>query len=115
MSSLVLAAEGWHATNLGPDLPFEDLALAAEEEHAKLAWLSVGCEAAGERLAREIELLAERLARSGVRLVGGGRALPRSLEGRDRSYVVGRSMAELVSFARGLLEASAEPSPRRPA
>jgi MerR family transcriptional regulator, light-induced transcriptional regulator len=102
MSSLVLAGEGWHAANLGPDLPFEDLVLAAEEEHATLAWLSVGSEAAGERLAREIAPLAERLARAGVRLVVGGRALPRSLETRDRPYVVGRSMAELVAFARGL-------------
>ncbi len=113
MSAFVLAAEGWRATNLGPNLPFEALAFAAEEERAELAWLSVSDEIAAPRLAQEIAPLAERLTLSGTRLVVGGRALPRALETQDAPYCVGGSMAELVAFARGLREAGGEPS-RRP-
>ena len=108
MAAFVLAATGWHATNLGPDLPLDALAAAAERDRAALVWLSVGSDAAGERLAAQVPFLVERLSLSGARLVLGGRAVPRSLEVRDAAYRVGHTMAELEAFAREMQESGGD-------
>ena len=104
MSAFVLAAAGWHATNLGPDLPLDALAAAAEKDRAALVWLSVGSDDAGGRLVAQVPPLVERLALSGARLVVGGRAVPRALEVPGAAYLVGHTMTELASLARGLRE-----------
>ena len=108
MSAFVLAAAGWHATNLGPDLPLDTLAAAAERDRAALVWLSVSSDAAGERLVAQVPPLVERLSLSGARLVLGGRAVPRSLEVRDAAYRVGHTMAELEAFAREMQESGGD-------
>jgi excisionase family DNA binding protein len=104
MSAFVLEADGWNAINLGPDIPLDALAGAAEEQGASLAWLSIGGENADDRLALDVGRLADRLARSGVRLVLGGRALPPALEAPGPAHWVGHTLSELAAFARGLRE-----------
>jgi excisionase family DNA binding protein len=113
MAAFVLAAEGWRATNLGPDLPLEALASAAEHDRAGLVWLSVSSEAAGERLAAEIAGLVERLAASGACLVVGGRAIPESLGLPGGGFRVARTMSELAGIAREMKEAGPASSRRR--
>jgi len=115
MSAFVLEADGWRATNFGPDFPLERLAEAAEAECASLAWVSVTSESAGADLVREIRELAERLARSGIRLIAGGRALPRSLEVPGAPYSLGRTMRDLVASAREVQESATAAAIRLPA
>ncbi len=109
MCAFVLAAAGWRATNLGPDLPLDALVLGAERDRAALVWLSVSSESAAERLAAEFPTAVGRLGASGARVIVGGRALPRALEPEGAAYRVGRTMSDLVAFARGVLERGSGP------
>lgn len=74
LAAVTAAAEGWRVTYLGPDLPADDLALAARETGARMLALSVvgrDRPEEGADLSVELRTLRERLP-EGVELVVGG-------------------------------------------
>jgi MerR family transcriptional regulator, light-induced transcriptional regulator len=74
MVSLVAAAEGWHPTYLGPDMPAHDIVHAVLETKAHALALSVihPCDDPG--FARELDILREYLPARVPILVGGSGA-----------------------------------------
>lgn len=67
------AAEGWYVAYLGPNLPAEDIALAAQEIGARAVALSIVHPADDPALADELRRL-RRLLNPDVALIAGGRA-----------------------------------------
>jgi methanogenic corrinoid protein MtbC1 len=103
LAATVLTAEGVHAVNLGPDTPFDTLRAAALEHEARLVWLSVSSAVEEREFLKELEALSTELSASGVCVVlGGQRAEDLDLPRVDNLYL-GRSMGELIAFARGAL------------
>lgn len=102
LAATALAAEGFQAVNLGPDTPLESLMTAAAHHKARLVWLSITAKPDGGKLPRALNEMAGRLAARDARLVLGGQNLSESLAPRGENVHVGRSMAELVAFAKGL-------------
>lgn len=79
LAAVTAAAEGWRVTYLGPDLPADDLALAARETGARMLALSVvgrDRPEEGADLSVELRTLRERLP-EGVELVVGGSGVDR--------------------------------------
>jgi excisionase family DNA binding protein len=110
MAAASLAAEGFRAVNLGPDSPAEALLLAARHHQADLVWLSATSEGLPPaELAGQIETLLEGLSEIGLSLIIGGNGLERIQPPAAANLHIGRSMAELVAFARGIVLA---PRPR---
>lgn len=103
-----LAAEGWHAINLGPDTPLETLLEAALRDQPALVWLSVSAPQAPD-FADRVASLAQRLGSRGCRLVTGGQSAPGGDENASPSVRRCRTLAELVTFAAQIV-ASADPS-----
>jgi len=104
-AATVLAAEGFRTVNLGPETPFDTLALAAVELRPRIVWLSVSLDPLPDRLAERIPRFAERVRPHGASVVVGGRTLPATPFPAVTNLHVGRSMAELAAFARGLAAA----------
>jgi excisionase family DNA binding protein len=103
MAAASLAAEGFQAINLGPDSPAEPLLLAARHHGADLVWLSASAEEIRPAdLARQIDILLKGLTKIGLSLIVGGNALERIQPPTAANLHIGRSMAELVAFARGI-------------
>jgi methanogenic corrinoid protein MtbC1 len=103
LSATALAAEGFQAINIGADTPIGTLRIAAEEHRASLIWLSVSHIVDGEGLARDTARLVDSLSAMGAKLVVGGRCCGDFALKPDESLYVGRSMAELLAFANGML------------
>lgn len=101
-TAIVLAEEGFHAVNLGPDLPLEVLGAAVVEQKPSLVWLSVNHGHDEAALEREIARLHEQATAVGAALAVGGLAAPRCAQRSKGLFLRGQSMAELVAFVRGL-------------
>ena len=102
MVATVLSAAGWRAVNLGPNLPATALRAAFEEHQPALVWLSCSVEQVWTEHAREIRQTLQDLERTGVQVLGGGRAWkPLALETGGRFTFAG-SMAEVGAFVEGL-------------
>ena len=80
----------------------------------RLVWLSVSVEQAAEALRPELVKLSEDLSAHATSLVIGGQAVGRLADLRHPNLTIGHSMAELSTFARGLL-ASVRPHQESPA
>jgi excisionase family DNA binding protein len=101
-AATVLAAEGFNAVNLGPDTPPNALLAAADAHQASLLWLSASSTEHAADLRDQVQTLLAALARNNRSLVIGGRALNTiKLPLTDHAHTT-RSLAELVSFAKGL-------------
>lgn len=101
-AATVLSAEGYRTTNLGPNTPIDTLALAARRDGAALVWLSITHTPVRDNLLREVENLVVQLREREARLaIGAGdpRLLPARL---PDDVLIGRTLAELVAFVRGL-------------
>lgn len=103
LAATVLAAEGVEAINLGPDTPFDTLRAAAIEHRARLVWLSLSAAVEERVLLEALEALSADLAGSGASVVLGGQAAEELDLPRIDNLYRGRSMGELVAFARGAL------------
>lgn len=101
-TAIVLAEEGFHAVNLGPDLPLEILGAAVLEQKPALVWVSVNHRHDEAALERDIAILHERATSVGAALAVGGLAAPRCAQRAKGLFLRGQSMAELVAFVRGL-------------
>jgi excisionase family DNA binding protein len=102
LASAVLAAEGYSATNLGPDTPYESLLLAATENEAKLVWLSLSGDHDLSATREAVLGLGIQLAEGGAHLVVGGRGAKELRLPPQAKILVGASLGELVAFARGI-------------
>ncbi len=97
----VLAAEGFRARNLGPNMPLDALLSAVEADPPAICWVSVSYAAEGEKLAKDLTRLARRLAERGIALMVGGQGVREMPLAPAAGMFQGNSMKELVSFARG--------------
>ncbi|MFH1277575.1 MAG: helix-turn-helix domain-containing protein [Candidatus Eisenbacteria bacterium] len=101
-TAAVLAADGFHAVNLGPDTPRAAFEAAVEQVRPRLAWMSVSVAERPKELVRTLAHLLELLEREGASLVvGGSRVGVLDLEPHPALYV-GSTMAELSAFTKGL-------------
>lgn len=69
--AVTAASEGWRVTYLGPNLPAEEIAGAAQQNEAKAVTLSIVYPADDPRLRDELRKLRRCLAEETVLLVGG--------------------------------------------
>lgn len=102
MVASTLAAGGWDAVNLGPDLPFSALLQAIRHYGPHLVWISVSTPMDKKRLITQCERMLAEDALRDVAVVIGGRA-SEPLRGLGASLHFGSSMGELAAFAQGLL------------
>lgn len=103
-----LASAGFREINLGADTPVEAMARAAEHFDAKLVWLAISATVTtSSDLPAQVDALAKRLARRNVPIVVGGRALPKDVTAGKNVHVAA-SMAELVSWARSVVEGAGQ-------
>lgn len=115
MVATILSDIGYRVHNLGANVPTEALLQEARHERATLAWLSVSLIQDPSTGRRQIESLADQLAKLSISMVVGGRgAAGASLRARPNLHQVG-GMAELAAYARGLLGPAAAPTAARPA
>lgn len=97
-----LAAEGWHAINLGADTPFEALLRAIEVHDPRLVWISISSIGDIGEIDRGISVLAQRLSEHDATLALGGRALP-TMTGLSRPNVhCCQTLADLITVAQKL-------------
>jgi methanogenic corrinoid protein MtbC1 len=106
MVAAVLAEAGYREMNLGPDLPLEVLAAAAEEHGASLAWCSISTIESKPQLQRAVQKLAERLRRSQIQLILGGRMAAELVGRNPQKLQMLQSMSELAVFANGAMSAA---------
>jgi methanogenic corrinoid protein MtbC1 len=102
LAATVLAAEGMHVVNLGPETPVASLRHAAAHHRPLLVWLSCSVAVRAE-LPDEVAGLARSLQKRGASLVIGGR-FGGDLAGARGAASVG-TMGELAAFARGRMAA----------
>ena len=103
IASTALSSIGLQAINLGPDTPISTLEEAASRYGARVLWLSISTAENPEALRDGIDGLLSRLEDRSIGLAVGGRAVS-SLSLRSRpGLFIGRSMSELVAFARGIV------------
>ncbi len=101
-AAVALAAEGFEAANLGPDLPLSSLERAVREMRPALAYVSVSAPRDVAAFGEEVASLARAVAPLGTSVVVGGRALESSALPAEPNLHAGRTIGELVAFARGL-------------
>jgi len=101
-AALVLQSIGFETVNVGADTPLSALEIAVEEHRPLLLWLSLSHVASPESLRSDIERFVDRMTQNEVNVAIGGRELD-ALALRDvRGAFVGRNMAELTAYAKGL-------------
>jgi excisionase family DNA binding protein len=101
-ASIALAAEGFDVMNLGPDLPLASLERAVRELRPALAFVSVSAPRDVAAFGEEVAALARTVAPLGTSVVVGGRALESAALPSEPNFHAGRTIGELVAFARGL-------------
>lgn len=106
LAATVLRDAGMTDINLGPQTPLSILSEAARYESPRLIWVSLSVAEAAREARAGLLGLAEDLAKRGVSLIVGGRAAQDLADLRHRNLTISGSMAELATFARGLLAAS---------
>lgn len=89
---------GWHAVNLGNDLPLESLMQAVVDYQPKVVWLSVSAVSDQEQLVRDQNRLADSLP-PGVSMIVGGQGLAEQLRPRLRYTAHLDSLRHLVELA----------------
>lgn len=114
LSSLLVAAvldtEGYQAINLGPETPITMLRQAAITRRPRLVWLSISSAPTPVATSAEIGELLDELVDLGIAAAIGGRVVDQLHLPVLSGTCVGRSMAELVAFVKGLGMAVASPA-----
>lgn len=103
MAGAVLAEAGFRDINFGPNTPLELLGSAAEENKARIVWLSVKAAADGAKMRTRIHDVAGRLEKLGAQLVIGGSGLESLGVRSSKNVHLMETMGELAAFARGLV------------
>jgi excisionase family DNA binding protein len=102
MAATVLAAEGFHATNLGADTPVRSLLDGVAAHDPSLVWLSVNHPVDPEELRDYVDQLVGGLDGRDVQCVVGGREAAGAAVPPSPRLLVVSSMAELAALARGM-------------
>lgn len=109
-AAAVAASEGWRVRYLGPDLPAEDIALAAERSGARAVALSVLFPAGDTGVAAEVRHLRRALP-AGVAVLVGGSAAPSYREALEETGATRLAdYGGLRTALRALTEAEAAPT-----
>ena len=95
MAAAVAAAQGWRAVYLGPDLPGEEIGIAAARLHAGAIGLSLVFPSEDPLIDRDLADLAEAIGRSIPVYVGGEGAARRGPQLGDLGFTVIPSLADL--------------------
>ena len=103
LASAVMAEGGWRNVNLGAQTPLQVLACSVETLRPRLVWLSLTDEAMTQSLGDGVERLLESVEQTGGMLIVGGRCHREAHLPSHPRLREGDSMADLASFARGLL------------
>lgn len=103
VAAAVVAEAGWRETNFGPDTPLNLLASAAEQQQARLVWLSISLEATPQ-MNKEFKRLATGLQKLQIPLAIGGRGAAQMSLPRASNVHVLKTMAEFSALARGALQ-----------
>ena len=101
LAASVLTDTGFRAINLGGDTPLDVLLIAARENQARLAWLSISAAENTNALNAELLELANRLGQLGTRMIVGGQRADVLLPPIREAAHMATSMAELAAFAKG--------------
>lgn len=101
-ASLALTSEGFEVENFGPDLPLASLERAVHELRPVLVFVSVSAPRDLAAFGEQLAALARDCASLGTAVVVGGRALESGRLPAEPNLHVGRTIGELVAFARGL-------------
>ncbi len=94
------ASEGWQATYLGPNLPAEEIAVAAQTRQARALALSIIYPADDPRLGAEIRLV-RRFSPEGMAIIAGGAAASAY---RDDLEAIGATILPDMQTLRATLE-----------
>ena len=100
-AEMTLICNGWNATSLGSDLPFETLRQAALDHHPNLMWLSVSEVADESGFAKELNEFAGQLPEKTI-LVVGGNAITPGLRSQIKNAICCDNMSQLVASTRHL-------------
>lgn len=99
LAGLVLAVSGFRAVNLGADVPKAALLAAVDRLKPRLVWLSISNADSQSAKPSALVRLGADVAARGATFVIGGRCAPDRVKG----VTVGRDLAALAAFARGIL------------
>ncbi|MEM6792796.1 MAG: helix-turn-helix domain-containing protein [Acidobacteriota bacterium] len=102
LAATALASVGSRTMNLGPDTPISTLERAARMHDTRLIWLSVSAVAEPDQLKADIESMVAGLDGENIGIALGGREVAHIGLHHQPGLFIGRSMAELVAYARGL-------------
>lgn len=97
-----LAAEGWHAVNLGADTPADAFLRAIEVHAPRLVWISISSIGELSEVDDTIRVLAQRLSERNATFVVGGRALATTTGFAGPNVRCCRTLAELITVASAL-------------
>ncbi len=103
VASAVMAEGGWRNVNLGAQTPLHVLARSVETLRPRLVWLSLTDEDATHGLGDGVESLLKSVELTGGMLIVGGRCHREAHLPAHPRLRKGDTMADLASFARGLL------------
>ena len=103
LASAVMAEGGWRSVNLGAQTPLQVLARTVETLRPRLVWLSLTDEEVTHGLGDGVVRLLESVEQAGGTLIVGGRCHREAHLPPHPRLREGDSMADLASFARGLL------------
>lgn len=107
MAGVVAASAGWSVAYLGPNLPAEEIALAAQNKHAGAVAISLAHPDADPRVAESIRLLRRYLPQNVALLIGGRAASSyRSMVEADNTEI-GMSLSDLRRVLARLQQADA--------
>lgn len=104
-AALLLEAEGFAVTHLGPKTPYPALLEACNATQPRLVWLSATSTEQAADLASGVDLLTRHLGKSGATLAVGGRALSAIDLPSSPVLRFGKRMADLEATARAILAA----------
>jgi len=103
LAATVLRDVGMRDVNLGPQTPLDVFPAAAERENPRLVWISFSVVEAARTARAALPALVGELGETGASLIIGGRAVGELADLRHPNLTISQSMAELATFARGLL------------
>ena len=114
-AATALSAEGFQTINLGPETPLSTLITAAKDRAARLVWLSISVVPQMPDWSKRVSAFAAELDSIGARLAIGGQGHDALRLATAGNVLVGRSMVELVAFAKGLLAGDHAVTPKHSA
>jgi len=111
---LTLAEAGWRSVFLGPNMPLDSLAAAAETEKPRLVFLSASYLHDREKFRRDYLELHRRCRAVNVSIVLGGQAIDEPLRSELPWAFCGPTMGQLVEFVRTIYPLPGRPRRGRP-